>query len=281
MMAFPHHLKFAVYTTQKLLNINESNIVGSRILYRRDIELSKILAQTFGATYEILTPSDKELGRPLPNGSWTGMIGMLQRSDVDLIVSMIGLNERRAKILDFSYPFHRARITFVTRKPEYASDPFVFFRPFSFEVWIFILMSILFTMTALYKLFRKSNSTQKILLLPYATLLGQGTSIVTRKTICSFLLMTWTFGAILLSYSYSAVLLSFLTFPPLSGVRTIPELAEAVAKGKYECVTYTGTYLSRILATSNDSNIRIIGRSLQENKRIKVCGRCVRKHEVF
>lgn len=266
MMAFPHHLKFAVYTTEKLLDINESNIIGDRMLYRRDIEMSKILAQTFGATHEILTPSDKELGRLLPNGSWTGMMGMLQRSEVDLIASMIGLNEKRAKMFDFSNPFHRAHIIFITRKPEYEPDPFVFFRPFSFEVWIFILMSILFTMIALYKMFRKSNSAQKLLLLPYATLLGQGTSILTHKTIASFLLMTWTFGAILLSYSYSAVLLSYLTFPPLNGVRTIPELADAVAKGKYECATYPGSFITPVLAKSNDSNTRIIGRSLQENK---------------
>ena len=263
-MSFPHHLKFAVITLLKILDRNDTSIVGSRILYRRDIELSKILAQTFGGTYEILSNNDHELGRSLGNGSWTGTIGMVLRSEVDLVVSLVGLTLQTSQILNFSFPFHRSLVTFATRKPENEPDPIVLLRPFSFEVWIFTILSIFFIMMAFYKMFRQK--THKMILVPYQILFGQDAQTSFRKTSHSILFITWAIGAMFLGYSYSAVLLSFLTFPTLRGVRTISELAAAVEDGKYECTTYEGTFLSYVFIKANDRDTRIIGYNMAKKK---------------
>lgn len=59
--------------------------------------------------------------------------------------------------------------------------------------------------------------------------------------------------------------MSFFTFLPLEDIRTIPQLANAVAKEKYQGTTYAGTIIASVLEKSSDSNTRITGRNLQKN----------------
>lgn len=100
----------------------------------------------------------------------------------------------------------------------------------------------------------------------YSTIVYQDMGIKPNKMREYLLLVFWQIGVLFLVFCYAAVLLSFLTFPSLSGVRTIPELAAAVAKGKYQCTCYPGSFLLGILSKSSDPKDRIIGRNLMKNK---------------
>lgn len=235
-MSFPDHLKIVVLSSLKKFKINETTMI-ERIPDAKDVELSEMLAQTLKFSYELMTAEDGELGRRLSNGSWTGMFGMVLRGDADLVVSILALSEERSKVLDYTYPYYRGRLTFATRKPEYVPDPTVFLKPFSFIVWIFTLLSFFFITLVFYRIFSRKYSFKKIILFCYSTLFCQGV-VIQPKIISDFILISfWGVGTMLLSKCYSVVLLSFLTFPPLSGVRNIPELATAIVEGKYECIT--------------------------------------------
>lgn len=266
MVMFQDYLRVAVRPGKKLIKINKTTIIKSIGLSKNDVELTKMLAQYLGFVYELLTPPDGEMGRLLPNGTWTGMVKMVLQGEADLIVSILSLSEERTKVLDYSYPYYKASITFATRKAEYESDFAVFLRPFSLEIWIYTLITYIFITTIFYKKFKKTHSLQELLLASLGTILRQNICLQPQKINDFILIITWNFGAMFISYCYSAVLLSYLTIPPLSGVRTIPELATAVAKGNYECATYPGTFISAALATSSDPYSRIIGQNMLQNK---------------
>lgn len=55
----------------------------------------------------------------LLNGNLTGLIGHINRSEVDVGVLPMHMNEESVKAVDFCYPFKLYYLTFVTPKPTY------------------------------------------------------------------------------------------------------------------------------------------------------------------
>lgn len=94
----------------------------------------------------------------------------------------------------------------------------------------------------------------------------QQTFLLVPKKISDYLMFAfWLISVMFLSYCYSALFLSFLTFPPLKGIRTIPELSAAVAKGEYQCVSYPSVSAMRNMSMSNDPDMRIIRENIGRN----------------
>lgn len=133
----------------------------------------------------------------------------------------------------------------------------VFLKSFDFKVWICALFTFILITLAFYKMFSTKFSLQRMILVCYSTVLRQSLRLQPR-TISDFILSSFAVGTMLFSNCYSAVLLSFLTFPSLTGVRTIPELATAVLDWKYNCTTYPGTFTPDALATSSDPNAGLL-----------------------
>ena len=40
---------------------------------------------------KLVVPSDGHYGGPQPNGSWTGMLGLIERKEVDFAINAIGI----------------------------------------------------------------------------------------------------------------------------------------------------------------------------------------------
>ncbi|MPC15309.1 putative glutamate receptor [Portunus trituberculatus] len=64
-----------------------------------------ILAETLNFTYMLVQPLDKAWGSRLPNGSWTGMVGMVSRQEADLALGPFGQTESRTQAVDFTPSF--------------------------------------------------------------------------------------------------------------------------------------------------------------------------------
>ena len=52
---------------------------GEKIFEGVMMEVLAHLSARLGFTYRLIQPYDHQWGKPSPNGSWNGMIGMLQR----------------------------------------------------------------------------------------------------------------------------------------------------------------------------------------------------------
>lgn len=245
----------------------ENGKIVSRVIFDDTFErFTRIFAQSLGFSYQLLPPKDGEIGRRLPDGNWTGVIGMLQRNEADLAITSLFMSLQRSEVVDFSYPYEVTKFSFATRKPEYHPKITAVLSPFSLNVWL-IIAAFLILMPFLLSVFYGNFNPMKVLFWStFSSLLTQNIRLQPKKATDYFILGSWLTGTTFLIYSYMTVFLAFLTFPPLNAVRTVPELATAVAKGEYKCVTYHGTLISIALSKSSDPNSRIIGRSLLETK---------------
>lgn len=262
---FPSFLRVVI--TSKSESVEVKGKIETKVIFDRTVlKLTELLAQALQFSYDLIPAGKIEIGRRLPNGSWTGLVGLVQRNETDMVISTLSVSEQRLQVAGFSYPYNRVRLTFATRKPEYSPELLAFLLPFSLDIWLFTIASLLLIPTACYILFERKYAFRKLIFAAYKTIVNQEMGIEPRRSTEYILLAFWQIGAVFLIFCYAAVLLSFLTFPTLSGIRTIPELATAVAKGKYQCTCYPGSFLLRILTKSPDPKDRIIGRNLMKNK---------------
>ena len=69
----------------------------------------------------------------------------------------------------------------------------------------------------------------------------------------------------LLCLSYESVFLSFLSFPPVNEIRDLSDLASAVRKGDYHCLSAKHEGVAWHFLSGKEKSLRFIGRDLAEN----------------
>lgn len=258
-------------TTLKVAMYANPVIKGSSIewdtdnrYFRLGVRLSEIISQGLSCKYEISFAKDGQFGR-LTNGSWTGMVGMVNSSKIDLAISELSVTEERSQAVDFSYPFLVTKATFVTEKPEIVTHLTTVLQPFSWQLWSYLALLHIIMPFMFYTLLKAKYSFSKLFLDTCATFFGQQCFKYSQRISERVLIISWMFGMMIIGFTYKANLLSILTIPTLNGVRVIPELSTEVEKGKYECITYPGGYYADEMLKSNDRTWQIIGRDLQKN----------------
>ncbi|XP_068082899.1 uncharacterized protein [Anabrus simplex] len=72
-------------------------------------EIWNALEQQMNFTTNFIEPPDGAWGRRHGNGSWTGMIGQVQRGEVEVAVGMFTMTTERAATVHFSLPVHETK----------------------------------------------------------------------------------------------------------------------------------------------------------------------------
>ncbi|GFS48594.1 putative glutamate receptor [Trichonephila inaurata madagascariensis] len=114
-MKFPSKIKIAYLPSKYLLEIDKDE--------NGDIQLNGLIGQVINLVssklkfqYEIQKPPDNEFGVRKKDGNWTGLLGILQRKEADMVFS-IAVTEERSQVVDFSIPYTFEDATFIVRKP--------------------------------------------------------------------------------------------------------------------------------------------------------------------
>ncbi|GBN68745.1 hypothetical protein AVEN_148773-1 [Araneus ventricosus] len=97
------------------------------------------ILESMKTPFELVIAEDREWGRLLPNGNWTGMIGKIQTGAADIADSYIVITKQRASVVDFSTVYLTDDFTFAIKKPGPVSASLAFVRPFDFITWTLIL----------------------------------------------------------------------------------------------------------------------------------------------
>ncbi|OWF44436.1 glutamate receptor 1-like [Mizuhopecten yessoensis] len=101
--------------------------------------VSKILDVTFSLNHV----GDGAFGERRDDGTWTGMIGELQRNESDIAAGPLTVTADRARIVDFSRSFSSTGLRILVKRPEntLTSTDHVdlFVQPFSVGVWVLVL----------------------------------------------------------------------------------------------------------------------------------------------
>ncbi|XP_069172146.1 glutamate receptor ionotropic, kainate 4 isoform X2 [Procambarus clarkii] len=112
------------------------------------VDITNIIAQHLGFCYEFVTPSDRGFGGQLTNGSWNGVIGMLNRSEVAMSGVILSVSQQRSQAVEFSEPLYLDETTICYKLPALAPDLAGFIKPFTYKLWLLVLLTCLVVSSA-------------------------------------------------------------------------------------------------------------------------------------
>lgn len=132
---FPKVLKIGIQPNQYLLEVDENENNQTVISGGINGFLLLDLSIRIGFAYELYFPKDKDFGYINSKGEWTGILGMLDRGEVDLAFATFIFNEDRYNGFHM-IPFTVHEIAYATNMPQFQKAESRFEQPFQTEVWI-------------------------------------------------------------------------------------------------------------------------------------------------
>ncbi|XP_076063391.1 putative glutamate receptor [Oratosquilla oratoria] len=244
------------------------------------VDAFNIIAKKLNFTYHLVRPGDGEWGRGLPNGSFTGMIGMCQRKEVDMALGPFGVTWERAQVVDFSTTLFVDGFGIFLPRPRLQKDLSGFLKPLSWEVWLGFLTCLLLGafLGALLLLFhnysfltwkgvKAFNSGWMV-----RGVLQQAIPRLPRVNAGRVFVGTWILVGLILGAAYRGVLTSLLAVPRV----TVPvdSLEDLLDYGRIPWALEYGTSLHQLFA---DADSGVYSRVFQDASFVKDCYRARHK----
>ncbi|KAG8179385.1 hypothetical protein JTE90_003641 [Oedothorax gibbosus] len=257
-------LVVAVIAMKYMMELKTNNQSRQVLSNTGEARYLKEIISALGFDYEVRQPKDGEYGRLMKNGTWTGLFGMIQRNEVDLVSAGLMMTDKRAGLADFTTPYSGTPLTFAIGKAgEKTPTMDAFLDPFQNEVW-FGCLGTMFAVAFIVRL-EGQHSFLKILFELGGCILKQRIEIIDGSTM-KMLLVLWSAYALLLSSTYSSMLLSFMTIPNQGkNVETFAQLAKAVKAGTHKCSVQRGTNTATYMIATEAEDIQYLGKEIESN----------------
>ncbi|KAK7073010.1 hypothetical protein SK128_012676 [Halocaridina rubra] len=182
-----------------------------------DRPISRPLLKLQWSCIPLYEPADGQWGYQLSNGSFTGVLGVVQRYEADFSMD-ISITAEREEVIDFTIGFHSEPLSFVTSKPQPLPQWLALIRPYQLYVWICFAVAVTLAGPIYYFLLRTTNNptyfTSSAFVM-FATLVNQGCrwpQTTSVRVYCIF----WIFFSMIATMSYVGNLTAFLTVPEMS-----------------------------------------------------------------
>ncbi|XP_068246676.1 glutamate receptor ionotropic, delta-2-like [Palaemon carinicauda] len=230
-----------------------------------DLELVNTLGRTLNFTYRVMRPADGQWGNPLPNGTITGMIGMVARREADFAVCFISVTRDRVAVVDFTYSYYRSVIAIFSRAPRQRNRALAILSPFSPQVWICITLSVL-TMGVVVSIqlkisdfLLKENSRWTLqwnTFNLFRSLVAQGNDMPAKHGWTKVILVFWSVSCLTFSASYSGMLTAVLAQPLFeSPIESLLDLPKAVKEG-FTLGVKAGTNIEFLFKEASDGILK-------------------------
>ncbi|KAF2356817.1 Ionotropic glutamate receptor [Trinorchestia longiramus] len=103
------------------------------------VDIIRLVARLNRFCLEFITPPDGMWGMEHPNGSWSGMIGQINRSEADISGTLIFMTEPRIQSVDFSTALYFQEHRIIYKTPGLKPNIAGFLMPFTPTVWVSVL----------------------------------------------------------------------------------------------------------------------------------------------
>ncbi|XP_076442949.1 uncharacterized protein LOC143281595 [Babylonia areolata] len=235
------------------------------------VDLLRQLQVSLNFSFEWVEPEDQQWGVLTPNNTWTGLVGMLERKEVDMVMAPVSVQADREAAMDFTYPFYIDYTTVLLKLPDPADSKWKrLIQPFQPKVHMFIWISLLSVTVVTFLLelvnpFYRTNTKAMLHLgdmfwYMFGALLTQGGARLpdsqTGRTMVSAF---WLFS-IVMAAIYGGNLIAFLTVsidsPPFDTLR------EMVEQDEYIWGTLGGTFFLTLFEKSPIDVFKKIWRGL-------------------
>lgn len=245
------------YVDAAAVNSYTDEKTGETVHHGKTIGFFKYLNKAYGWTTEHVVAPDRRWGSPWPNGSFYGMIGMVERREVDMAACLITINSIRATVVDFTFPYYFDTVRLLSNRPGYAPKLEVLAWPFQLSTWLAIFISFLPFSMMFYGVIRlagdKSYTFSICLMECYKQYFGASTHEWPSKPATKMIFVVWCFMAMILSKAYSSNLLAGLTKQI-----TLPKIdtLEDLSNSKYHELLFMGQTNKRIFHASTEPHIK-------------------------
>ncbi|GFU27917.1 glutamate receptor ionotropic, delta-1 [Nephila pilipes] len=264
-MYFPSTVIIGIIPNENVFETRVEN--GTFHLGGIEARFMDLLSKILKFKYHLKSPYDGEFGTLHENGSWSGLIGMVQRKEVDIALNLLSITEDRIKAVDFSEPYTLQDVTFIVRKPGILPPTWSLLYPFDIISWISIAVVLAVAPIILICFLKLKISHQKLFLELLGSFSKQPLTIGIRSVRSRLAFNLWWFFALIISMCYSSALLSFITIPlQKEPLKNFAELSQAVRKGTYRCFSLKGSSILSILQTSRQEHLRFLGKIIDDNK---------------
>lgn len=199
-----------------------------------------------------------------PNGTLSGIEGLINRSEVDIGLPPIVLNKKNEWV-EFCYPYKLKSATFFTVKPRLKMQSFDISETFTMPLWITIISSVIVMMLVYYFALKRKYTFDKISLHVFAVSLRQSSVVGQSSPAEKLLFISWVIGGMFICLSFDSVVSAFLAVPHSKEITNVTQLATAVANGEYICWANKLAVYPKLLVESNVESLKIIGMNIMKN----------------
>ncbi|XP_022920171.1 glutamate receptor ionotropic, delta-1 [Onthophagus taurus] len=229
--------------------VENGTIIGDGIAF----EYIHILQEKIGFKYEVVIPAEESL-----DVTQNGIIGMLNRNEVDLAAAFLPVFPNFWKYIRYSRSLDKGEWVVLMKRPPVSATGSGLLAPFTFQVWLLILVSLFLVGPIIYGIILlqahlcKDDET-KVYPLPacvwfvYGALLKQGSTLSPMTDSSRILFSTWWIFITILTAFYTANLTAFLTLSKFT--LPINKLSD-IGDKKYSWVTHKGNAIEE--AALND-----------------------------
>nr|AXY83450.1 putative ionotropic receptor 64a [Conopomorpha sinensis] len=261
----------------KCMNVVTGNIKGETFRHYLEISkevktdsinklkfytLLKYLRDIYHFRYDLLRTNT--WGYPT-NGSFNGMVGALQRKEVDIGCSPIFLWPQRAKVIDYTVQTWNSKQCFIFRHPKLVGAFYTLFTgPLSGKVWCTTAATLAVTWTFLGFLLKVKalllpgdeldSSSGMAFLSVWSAICQQGVAVNRHSTTINIVIInTFLFSLFIYQY-YNAIVVSSLLREPPKNIRTLEDLTNSHLRAGLEDYPFNIDFLKR---TTNPTALRL------------------------
>ena len=155
----------------------------------------------------------------MPNGSFGGVLGLLQRGEADFIPAPFAVTYTRSQVVDFTAHIDSTRAVLFSQK-SFPKPITSILQPFSKTVWIILMMLVSFLIVILWlerhlhkfgKLMKNPTAFSNIVFMIVAITLNKSTNFHIHGRFQSIILQRWWFGSFVLATLYVGKFVSALS----------------------------------------------------------------------
>ncbi|XP_068234390.1 glutamate receptor 4-like [Palaemon carinicauda] len=110
------------------------------------VDLMEIILGHLGYCSELVKDPTDYNGIELPNGTWTGSLGMLNRNEANMSMTVYMVTSSRIRAVDFSEPVYMEEQGIAYARPQLKSDISSIAKPYTNEIWLGIFINFLIMM---------------------------------------------------------------------------------------------------------------------------------------
>ncbi|KAH7954917.1 hypothetical protein HPB49_022778 [Dermacentor silvarum] len=220
-------------------------------------QVLEALTTSLNMTFEAILPSDGQMGIRLPNGSWTGAVGNVQRKEVDMTIVPMIQSHSRMTVGEYGPPIMYVQFGILSGSGESTSNVFGYILTFDWKVWALLVsaMPVLALLISLSEIIVHKTPWRKI---PprvhewgwelFGNLLYESSPRSPAQTSARVVLTAWLLSVLVIANSFAGHLKSSMAIK--NEPAQVDTIHDVVSRRALRPIVWKGSHYEAFLSTA-------------------------------